>query len=66
MERKDERAMSLKPVVIIAAVTGGAQRSRDGAFVPITPEEIAEEAVLCRKAGASVLHIHGRDKDGNS
>lgn len=56
----------MKPVVIIIAVNGGAQQSRDGAYVPITPEQIAEEAELCRQAGASVLHFHGRDKEGNN
>ena len=54
------------PVVITVAVNGGAQQSRDGAFVPITPQEIAEEAALCEKAGATCLHFHARDKDGKN
>jgi 3-keto-5-aminohexanoate cleavage enzyme len=54
------------PLVIVAAVNGGMQRSRDGAFVPITPEEIAEDARLCRDAGASIVHVHARDEDGNN
>ncbi len=54
------------PLVIVAAVNGGMQRSRDGAFVPITPEEIAEDARLCREAGASIVHVHARDEEGNN
>jgi 3-keto-5-aminohexanoate cleavage enzyme len=52
------------PLVIVAAVNGGMQRSRDGATVPITPEQIAEDARLCREAGAAVVHVHARDRDG--
>ena len=32
--------------------------------VPITPEEIGEEAALCREAGAAVVHTHARDAEG--
>jgi len=52
-----------KKLMIIAAVNGGAQQDREGAKVPITPAEIAEEAVRCHKAGASIIHIHARDKN---
>ena len=58
--------MSLEPLVIIASVNGGGQQSKGETFVPITPDEIAEEAALCEKAGANALHFHGRDKDGNN
>ncbi len=55
-----------EPLVIVAAVNGGMQMSRDGAHVPITPEEIAEDARLCREAGASIIHVHARDEDGRN
>lgn len=55
--------MSNKPVVISLAPTGaGTQRSQTP-HVPIRPEEVAEEAVRCCKAGASVIHIHVREDD---
>lgn len=53
-----------KKVVVVAAVNGGMQQSRDGAIVPTQPEEIAEAARQCREAGASVLHFHARDGNG--
>ncbi|MEX0802357.1 MAG: 3-keto-5-aminohexanoate cleavage protein [Candidatus Binatia bacterium] len=53
--------MTKRKLVIIAAVNGGAQQDREGAYVPITPVEIAAEALKCFEAGASVLHIHARD-----
>ncbi|MFJ6569246.1 3-keto-5-aminohexanoate cleavage protein [Streptomyces sp. NPDC091292] len=58
--------MAEKPVVIVAAVNGGAQQSRDGAIVPVTLDEIIEEAVRCEAAGATVLHFHGRDAEGRN
>lgn len=54
------------PLVIVAAVNGGMQMSRDGAQVPITPEEIAQDARLCREAGASIVHVHARDEQGRN
>jgi 3-keto-5-aminohexanoate cleavage enzyme len=32
--------------------------------VPISPIEIAEEAVKCREAGAAIVHFHARDREG--
>jgi len=42
------------------------QRSRDGAFVPETAEEIADDARLCREAGAAIVHVHARDDEGRN
>lgn len=58
--------MSLKPVVVIASVNGGARQSHGDTFVPTSPAEIAEEAALCERAGASALHFHGRDEVGKN
>jgi 3-keto-5-aminohexanoate cleavage enzyme len=33
-------------------------------FNPITPEEVAEEVAACAKAGASMVHLHVRDRYG--
>jgi 3-keto-5-aminohexanoate cleavage enzyme len=56
--------MSAVPIVIVAAVNGGYKQSTQATPVPITPEQIAEAAVACREAGASVLHFHARDEQG--
>lgn len=50
-------------LVILVAPNGGNSFDREGARVPITPEEIAEETVRCREAGASVVHIHARNAE---
>lgn len=54
----------MEPLVVVAAVNGGYQMSNDVAQVPLSPAAIAEEAVRCREAGASILHFHGRDPEG--
>jgi uncharacterized protein (DUF849 family) len=33
--------------------------------IPFTPDEIAEAAAECRKAGASIVHFHARGADGS-
>ena len=58
--------MSTDPLVIVAAVNGGMQMDRDGARVPITPEQIAEDARLCAEAGAAIVHVHARDGSGRN
>jgi 3-keto-5-aminohexanoate cleavage enzyme len=58
-----EDAMPDKKIVILAAVSGGSQQDREGAKVPCTPAEIADEALRCYEAGASVIHIHARDEN---
>src|SRR5687768_2871565 len=53
--------MGRKKVVLLVAPTGGAAMDHEGARVPMSPEDIAEEARRCYDAGASVVHIHARD-----
>ncbi|MGD8902523.1 MAG: 3-keto-5-aminohexanoate cleavage protein [Anaerolineae bacterium] len=51
-------------LIITIATTGSVPTREMNPHLPVTPEQIAETAVLCRKAGASVIHIHARDADG--
>jgi 3-keto-5-aminohexanoate cleavage enzyme len=32
---------------------------------PVTPEDIAQEVIACARAGASMVHLHVRDREGN-
>lgn len=52
------------PLIITAAVDGAETMREHNPNVPYTPEEIAQEAVRCREAGASMVHVHGREDDG--
>ena len=51
-------------MVINVAMTGAVPGKRDNPTVPLTPEEIAADAIACAEAGASVVHLHVRDEEG--
>jgi len=53
-----------KKIIITAALCGAGTTKAQTPYVPITPEEISDDAIACAKAGASVIHIHVRNKDG--
>ena len=60
------RRLDAMPTILTCAVTGGAPIQNNPA-VPITPQQIAEQAIDAAKAGAAVAHIHVRDpKTGRS
>lgn len=48
-------------VIITAAVTGAVHVPSMTPYLPITPEQIINDAVKACEAGASVVHIHVRD-----
>ena len=48
-------------VVVTCAVTGAGDTTGKSPHVPVTPAEIAREAIEAAKAGASCAHIHVRD-----
>ncbi len=50
-----------KNVIVTCAVTGGIHTPTMSPHLPITPAEIAEQAVAAAQAGASILHLHARD-----
>ncbi|PJG46370.1 3-keto-5-aminohexanoate cleavage protein [Sphingobium sp. LB126] len=47
-------------VVISCAVTGSAHTPTMSDALPITPEEIAAQAIEAAEAGAAILHLHAR------
>jgi len=51
----------MRKVIITAAVVGTRPTKEKNPAVPYTPEEIANAAVDCHKAGAASVHIHVRD-----
>jgi 3-keto-5-aminohexanoate cleavage enzyme len=52
-------------VVIQCAVTGSQPADPDNRpNLPITPDQIADEATAAWRAGASVIHLHARHEDG--
>lgn len=59
--------MAFQDKLILTAAITGAELSREQCpALPITPEEQANEAEACLKAGASILHLHVRDDEGHA
>jgi len=54
----------LKPLVINLAPTGMVPTREDTPYVPITPEEIANDVCRCIPLGVSMVHLHARDENG--
>ena len=53
----------MNKVIVTAAITGGVHTPTMSPYLPITPDEIADEAVRAHEAGAAVVHIHARNPE---
>jgi len=54
----------MEKLIITAALTGAEVTREIQPNLPITPEEIGIESKKCFDAGASIVHIHARDENG--
>lgn len=52
-----------RKVIITCAVTGSIHTPTMSEHLPITPDQIAAEAIAAAEAGASILHLHARDPE---
>lgn len=52
-----------RKVIITCAITGAIHTPSMSKYLPITPNEIADAAILAAQAGASILHLHARDPE---
>ncbi|MDN6331082.1 MAG: 3-keto-5-aminohexanoate cleavage protein [Micrococcaceae bacterium] len=52
-----------RKVIVTCALTGAGDTTSKSEFVPVTPDEIAADAIAAARAGASVVHIHVRDPE---
>lgn len=59
-------ARGYRPMIVSVALTGAVPTRAHNQRLPLTPEEIADDAVACSKAGAAVVHLHVRDEDGQN
>ena len=48
-------------VIITCAVTGSIHTPTMSPYLPVTPDEVAEQAIGAAEAGAAILHLHARD-----
>ncbi|MEM3112659.1 MAG: 3-keto-5-aminohexanoate cleavage protein [Candidatus Anstonellales archaeon] len=50
-------------LIITAAITGNVTLPVQTPYLPLTPQQIIEDAVRAANAGAASVHIHGRDPE---
>src|SRR5579884_4376602 len=63
-QSREQRPMANK-IIISCAITGSIHTPTMSDALPITPDQIATQAIDAAKAGAAILHLHARDpKDG--
>lgn len=53
----------MEKAIITAAITGNIHTPSMSPYLPITPKQIADEAVRAYEAGAAVVHIHARNPE---
>ena len=67
-EIADRDAMPIsgrRKVIITCAVTGSVHTPSMSEYLPVTPAEIAEQAIEAARAGAAILRLHARNPDGS-
>jgi len=61
-----EGEIRLDKLIITVAPVGAEATRQDNPNLPLTPEEIAQEVVMCAEKGASIVHLHVRDEEGKA
>lgn len=54
----------MNPLILNLAPTGMIPTKAMTPHVPVTPDEIVADACRCAELGASIIHLHARDADG--
>lgn len=54
----------MEKLIITAAICGAEVMKKDNPNLPVTPEELTAAALAAEQAGASIIHLHVRDQQG--
>jgi uncharacterized protein (DUF849 family) len=55
--------MPTRKVIVSCAITGSIHVPSQSEHLPVTPSQIAEQAIGAAEAGATILHLHARDPE---
>ncbi len=55
--------MPARKVIITCAITGAIHTPSMSPYLPVTPEQIADQAVGAAEAGAAIVHLHARNPE---
>jgi uncharacterized protein (DUF849 family) len=50
-------------IIITCAVTGSIHTPSMSPHLPVTPQQIADDAIAAAEAGAAIIHLHARDPE---
>ncbi len=53
----------LRKVIITAAITGAGHTPTMSEYLPLTPKQIADDAVRAYESGAAIAHVHARNPE---
>ncbi len=56
---------ALPPPILAVAPNGARRTNTDHPALPMTADEIARTAAECREAGAAMIRLHVRDRNGD-
>ncbi len=56
--------MKRKVIIAVAPVSNPSTPIPEKCLNPLTPEQVAEQTIRCARAGASMVHLHVRDEQG--
>ncbi len=62
MAQDKKKRSNANKLIITAAITGSRITREITPHIPYTPEEIVQSSIECWNAGASIVHIHVRDR----
>lgn len=52
-----------RKTIVTAAITGSIYTPSMSPYLPVTPKEIADQAIDAARAGAAIVHLHARNPD---
>jgi 3-keto-5-aminohexanoate cleavage enzyme len=64
--KKSKEVEKLDKLIITVAPVGAETSRKDNPNLPLSPREIADDAMYCVEKGASIIHLHVRDEEGNA
>ena len=50
-----------RKIIITCAVTGSVHTPSMSPYLPLTPQQIGDQALAAAEAGAAILHLHARN-----
>ena len=57
--------MDSQKTIVTAAITGASLTPSMSPYLPVSPQEVAQQSIEAAGAGAAIVHLHARNPDGS-